>query len=121
MKTRALITGIAMLLATGAAHARNSDWRSQIVGAGGELTCGMFNKLNKARKEQAITWALGYISGMATSNTEEARMEHDHKRLAKLIEDKPKKSKLVATIKQQCLERPDVYFPLIVEWAYAEE
>jgi len=55
MRTRALVIGIAMLLATGAAHARNSDWRSQIVGAGGELTCGMFNKLNKARKEQAIT------------------------------------------------------------------
>ena len=28
--------------------------------------------------------------------------------------------KLVAQIRQQCLLRPDVFFPLIVEWAAAE-
>jgi len=54
-----LLTGVAALfLATGAAHARNSDWQSQIVGAGSELTCGMFNKLSSAKKDKVLAWAL---------------------------------------------------------------
>jgi hypothetical protein len=116
-----LLSGIATLfLATGTAHARNSDWQSQIVGAGSEIACDQFNKFNKAKKDRALAWAFGYVSGMATSNVEEARLNHEHERFSKLLDLEIKESALRAAIERQCHERPSVYFPLIVEWVYAE-
>src|SRR5262245_23291499 len=66
MKTL-FLAGVAVLfLATGAAHARNSDWSDQMVGEGRYLTCDKFNKLSGAKKDKALEWAFGYVSGMAT-------------------------------------------------------
>ena len=116
---KTLLTGIAALfLATGTAHARNSDWGSVIVGEGGYLTCGKFNKLNKVKKDQALAWALGYISGMSTSYIEEIKTDGD--KLNKALEERSEAPKLIAEIKRRCLERPTSYFPLIVEWTYVE-
>jgi hypothetical protein len=80
------------------------------------LTCEKFNKLAKAEKDKVMVWALGYVSGMVTSNAEEVRMA---RQVGKKREDVNPidETKLVAQIKQQCLLRPGVFFPLIVEWA----
>ena len=75
MKTHILLlAGVAALSMLTAADARNSDWQNLIIGAPSYLTCGKFNKLGKVEKNAALSWALGYISGMATSNAEEARL-----------------------------------------------
>jgi hypothetical protein len=100
------------------AHARNSDWSSLLFGASSRLTCEQFNKLGKAEKDGALSWALGYISGMATSAIEDARMHgksvDDH------LDGDIKASDYIAEIKRRCLEQPDATFPLAVEWTYVE-
>ena len=66
-----------------------------------------------------MAWALGYVSGMVTSNAEEVRMARqagEEREDVKPIDER----KLVAQIRRQCLLRPGVFFPLIVEWAAAE-
>jgi hypothetical protein len=121
----------ATLLMTSAAQARNSDW--PMVGASSRLTCGQFNKLGKVEKAGALSWALGFVSGMATSTFEDERMKGqaaeqmksqsvDLTRLQDLYDQAklPKELELIAAIKLRCLERPSVSFPLMVEWTYVE-
>jgi HdeA/HdeB family len=123
----------ATLLMTSAAQARNSDW--PMLGASSRLTCGQFNKLGKVEKAGALSWALGYVSGMATSAFEDERMKSqaeeqkqaqalvvDTRRLRDLYDQAklPKELELIAAIKLRCLERPSVSFPLMVEWTYVE-
>lgn len=82
------------------------------------MTCGQFNKLSKVEKNAALSWALGYISGMATSTAEEARSHHEVDAIERMTDWEFKTPELIAEIKRQCLERPSTYFPLIVEWTY---
>jgi hypothetical protein len=108
------------LLMAGRVEARNSDWSGLLVGASSRLTCGQFNKLDKVEKNGALAWALGYVSGMATSTVEEARTRGED--ISKLpMDHKFKEPELIAAIKRRCLERPSVSFPLMVEWTYAEQ
>jgi HdeA/HdeB family len=109
---------LAILLTSSAATARNSDHSDFLLGPS-HLTCDKFNKLAKVEKGKVMAWALGYVSGMVTSNAEEVRMARqagEEREDVKPIYER----KLVAQIRQQCLLRPDVFFPLIVEWAAAE-
>jgi hypothetical protein len=125
----------ATLLMTNAAQARNADW--SMLGASSRLTCGQFNKLGKVEKAGALSWALGFVSGMATSAFEDERMKSqveeqkqaqalvvDTRRLLELYKSSqaklPKELELIAAIKLRCLERPSVSFPLMVEWTYVE-
>ena len=70
----------------------------RLVGASSELTCGQFNKLSKIKKDRTLAWALGYVSGMATSEIEDSRLHHEHERVSKLIEQEINEPKLVAAI-----------------------
>jgi len=92
-------------------EARNSDWPSFLFGASSSLTCGQFNKLGKNEKEGALSWAFGYVSGMATSDLE-ARRVGDERTLFDL--DLLKELKIIAEIKRGCRKRPSVSFPLMV-------
>ncbi len=105
------------LVVVTSAMARNSDHGDLLLGGPGQMTCGQFNKLRAVEKDKAMAWALGYVSGMATSNAEEVRMDRQTSG-AEREDVKPiNERKLVAEIKQQCAQRPNVFFPLIVEWA----
>jgi hypothetical protein len=118
---KALLTGIAaLLLATGAAHA-DDYW-----GMRPTFTCGQFNKLNKIEKDKAISWALGYIVGMAPSYIEKAKRfietgkAADLERANTLIDRAANEPYLLAAIQAKCLEQPNAYFPVAVEWTYVE-
>jgi hypothetical protein len=102
-----------------AATARNSDHSDLLLGPS-HLTCGSFNKLPKIEKDKVMAWALGYVSGMATSEAEEVRMERQAGKEERVGVKPIDERKLIAQIRKQCLLRPDVFFPLIVEWAAAE-
>jgi hypothetical protein len=67
-----------------------------------------------------LSWALGYVSGMATSNAEEVRMERQAGKEERADVKPIDERKLIAQIRQQCLRRPNVFFALIVEWAATE-
>jgi hypothetical protein len=67
-----------------------------------------------------MSWALGYVSGMATSTVEDTRTRgEDVSGLP--MEHNFKAPELVPAIKRRCLERPSVSFPLMVEWTYVEQ
>jgi hypothetical protein len=102
-----------------AATARNSDHSNLLLGPS-HLTCGKFNKLPKVEQDKVMAWALGYVSGMATSNAEEVRMERQAGKEERADVKPIDERKLLVQIRQQCLRRPNVFFPLIVEWAAAE-
>jgi hypothetical protein len=86
------------LLMAGTVHARNSDWPSVLFGASSRLTCGQFNKLGRVEKDGALSWALGYVSGMATSTVEDARTRGED--ASGLLEHKFKEPELIAGIKR---------------------
>jgi HdeA/HdeB family len=67
-------TAVLLTMSATAATARNSDHSELLLGPS-HLTCDKFNKLAKAEKERVMAWAMGYVSGMATSEAEEVRME----------------------------------------------
>jgi hypothetical protein len=120
VSARCAVFVLVTLLMAGTAKARNSDWSGLLIGASSRLTCGQFNKLGRVEKDGALSWALGYVSGMATSTVEDTRTRgEDISGL--LMEHKFKEPELVAAIKRRCLERPSVSFPLMVEWTYVEQ
>lgn len=111
-----LATALAACAAlTGPIQARNSDWGGAMRGDVARLTCAQFNKLDVVRKDRAMNWALGYVSGMATSAVENSKGDGTIT-FPKIGSEKM----LQAAITKRCKERPSVPFPLVVEWVYAE-
>lgn len=120
MSARCAAFALVSLLISGIVHARNLIGRGLLIGASSHLTCGQFNELGKADKDAALSWALGYVSGMATSMVENTRTRgEDISRLP--VKHKFKEAELLAAIKRRCVERPHVFFPLMVEWTYVEQ
>jgi hypothetical protein len=120
MSARCAVFVLVTLLMAATAQARNSDWSRLLIGASSRLTCGQFNKLGRVEKDGALSWALGYVSGMATSTVEDTRTRGED--ISQLpMEHKFKEPELVAAIKRRCLERPSVSSPLTVEWTYVEQ
>jgi hypothetical protein len=116
-----LLAGISALLMTTSAHARNSDWPSLTAGWPSRISCSQFNALSKAQKKEAMAWALGWISGMATMNAEESKGTMHGEEFDRLIDAlKVDEAKLVPAIKRACRERGDTAFRLVVEWTSTE-
>jgi hypothetical protein len=89
-----------------------------MMGAASRITCRDFNRLSKAEQDGALSWAMGYASGMATTQIEDARLKGED--TSALLERKYDARIFAERLKKACASRPKVYYPLMAEWTFVD-